>query len=336
MRHNTLRPLALLAVVLALIFLVAAAVGCGGDDAASTAGSPTAAPATDLTAEEIVAKGDAAMKDVTSAAMTADFSMAVKGDPTKMTDPSAAQLAQSPITLHVEGKEATDPVAVDMSMTIGLMGQNLDMGILADGDNAWLEYQGKFYEVDQKDMKGVTQSAGSGLSPMDQLKQQGLDVGKWGLEYELLGVEDVGGTQAYHVTAQLDPKAMVKDMLKQLKSGDLAGQLGDQATAKQLEQALGQNQKQIDELARSLAGIGGDVWYAVDTFYVVKATMNATLDTKGQKDMQGVESVAIAFAMTMDDFNEPVTVEPPAKSLPLDQLMNQMFGGMMGGSTFGT
>jgi len=336
MRHKTMRPLALLALVLAMMLLTVASVGCGGDEAASTGGSPAAAPAADLTAEEIVAKGDAAMTDITSAAMTADFSMAVEGDPAKMTDPSAAQLAQSPITLRVEGKESTDPVALDMSMNVGLMGQTLDMGVLADGDKAWVEYQGKYYEIDQKNTEGITQSAGSGLSPMDQLKQQGLDVDKWGLTYELLGVEDVNGTQAYHISAQMDPEEMVKDLLKQLKSGDLAGQLGDPATAKQLEQALAENQKQIDELAKSLSGIGGDYWYAVDTFYLVKATMNATLDTKGQKDMQGVDSVAIEFAMTMSDFNEPVTVEPPAKSLPFDQLMDQMFGGMMGGSTFGT
>jgi len=336
MRHKILRPWAVLALAL-VVMLIAVAAGCGGDSGGSSAdaGSPAASPAAELTADEIVANGETAMKDVTSAAMTVDLSMQVKGDPTQMTDPTSKQLAQAPITLRMEGKESTDPVAVDMTMNIGVMGQTLDMGVLADGDQAWVQYQGKYYEVDKKNVKGITRSAGSGLSPMDQLKQQGLDVDKWGLAYELVGTEDMDGTQVYHVTAQMDPKKIAADLLKQLKSGDLAGQLGDPATAKQLQEGLAQNQKQIDGLAKSLAGIGGDFWYEVDTFYLRKATMNATLDTKGQKDMKGVDSIALEFATTMGGFNEPVTVKPPAKALPMDQLMNQMFGGMMGGSSLG-
>ena len=34
------------------------------------------------------------------------------------------------------------------------------------------------------------------------------------------------------------------------------------------------------------------------------------------------------LTMTMSDFNEPVTVEAPAKAQPFDKLMEQMFGGM--------
>ena len=37
----------------------------------------------------------------------------------------------------------------------------------------------------------------------------------------------------------------------------------------------------------------------------------------------------------MADFNEPVSVTPPAEALPFDKLMNEVFGGLMGGSGSG-
>jgi hypothetical protein len=41
------------------------------------------------------------------------------------------------------------------------------------------------------------------------------------------------------------------------------------------------------------------------------------------------------MSMTMADFDEPVTVTPPAEALPFDTLMNEVLGGMMGGSGSG-
>lgn len=320
---------------LALLLVMVAVAGCGGSSSSSGSTSSSPAATAGLTADQIVQQSAEKMKDVKSASVTADVALQVQGDPTKMTDPTSKALLSQGLSLHMDGKSQTDPLATDMKVSVGIAGQNIDVGVIADGDKAWVEYQSKYYKVDQKNAKSVTSAAGSGLSPMDQLKKQGIDVSNWGLTYELVGTEDVAGTQAYHVKATVDTKAMVADLMKQMSNPDLGSQLGDPATAKQLQQGLAQNKAQIDELSKSVKDASGDYWYAVDTLYLTKASWNVALDTKGQKGMQGVDGMTLKADMTMSGFNEPVTVSPPANALPFEKLMNQMFGGMLGGSSSG-
>jgi len=78
--------------------------------------------------------------------------------------------------------------------------------------------------------------------------------------------------------------------------------------------------------------VAGDYWYAVDTLYLTKAAWSVALDTKGQKGMAGVNGMTLKADLAMSGFNEPVTVSPPAKALPFNTLMNQLLGGMAGGS----
>jgi len=322
--------------ILALVLAMVAAAGCGGSSSSSSGAASKSAATADLTADQIVQQSAEKMKDVKSATMTADVALEVQGDPKKMTDPTQKAMLSQGLSLRMDGKSQTDPMAADMKVSVSLAGQNIDLGIIADGDKAWVEYQGKYYKVDQKNTKSVTEAAGSGLSPMDQLKKQGLDIDKWGVKYELVGTEDMGGTQVYHVKATVDTKAMAADLMKQMSNPDLGKQLGDPAAAKQLQEGLAQNKAQIDELSNSIKDMAGDYWYEVDTLYLTKASWSVALDTKGQKDMQGVNGMTLKADVTMSGFDEPVTVSPPAKALPFDKLMNQMFGGMTGGSASGT
>jgi len=319
---------------LALVLVLAAVAGCGGSSSSDGSSKSTAATA-DLTADQIVQQSAEKMKGVTSATMTANVALQVQGDTSKMTDPTQKAMLSQGLSLRMDGQSQTDPVAADMKVSVGLAGQTIDVGVIADGDKAWIEYQGKYYAVDQKSSKSVTDAAGSGLSPTDQLKKQGLNIDKWGVTYELVGTEDMSGTQAYHVKATVDTQAMAADLMQQMSNPDLGTQLGDPATAKQLQETLAQNKAQIDELSKSVKDATADYWYAVDTLYLTKASWSVALDTKGQKDMQGIDGMTLKADLAMSGFNEPVTVSPPAKALPFDKLMNQMFGGMMGGSASG-
>ena len=66
-----------------------------------------------------------------------------------------------------------------------------------------------------------------------------------------------------------------------------------------------------------------------------KAEFSAALATKGQEGMDGVDGMSMKMSMTMADFDQPVSVTPPAEALPFDKLMNEVFGGLMGGSGSG-
>ena len=76
-----------------------------------------------------------------------------------------------------------------------------------------------------------------------------------------------------------------------------------------------------------------DYWIGVDDQYMYKAQFAASMDTSGQKDMQGVTGMTMKGAVTMADFDQPVDVTPPADAKSFKEFMNQLFGGMLGGSS---
>jgi len=100
-----------------------------------------------------------------------------------------------------------------------------------------------------------------------------------------------------------------------------------------LEQGLQQNSKQAQELQKSLKDVTVDYWIGVDDQLMHKAQFAAALDTKGQQGMTGVDGMTMKVAVTMADFDQPVSVTPPANALPMSKLTQQMFGAM--GSTSG-
>jgi len=321
--------------VLVLILTVLAAIGCGGDKSSSGGSPGTAAVAADVSADQVVKDSEAKMAQLKSASFTADMGLEVQGDPTKMTDPTQKAMLSQGLSLHAEGKSATDPMAADIKMSVGIAGQTLDFGMMAQGDEAWVEYQGKWYAVDAKNSKSLSDQAKTGAAPTEQLKSLGLDPSAWGTSYEMVGAEDMAGTQVYHVKATADPAKLAEDLTKAMNDPSLLDKLGDPGTAKQLEQGLAQNKKQLEELKKSLTTVTVDYWIGVDDMLMRKAEFSAALATKGQEGMDGVDGMSMKMSMTMADFDQPVSVTPPAEALPFDKLMNEVFGGLMGGSGSG-
>jgi hypothetical protein len=315
--------------VLILALALLAAAGCGGDKASSSS-APAATVAAGVSADQVVKDSEAKMAQLNSASFTADMGLEVQGDPAKMTDPTQQALLSQGISLHAEGASATDPMASDMKMNVSIAGQTLDFGMMAQGDEAWVEYQDKWYAVDQKNSKSLSEQAKTGAAPTEQLKSLGLDPSAWGTSYEMVGVEDMGGTQVYHVKATADPAKLAEDLTKAMNDPSLLDKLGDPGTAKQLEQGLAQNKKQVEALKKSLTDVAVDYWIGVDDMLMRKAEFSAGLAPKGQQGMEGIDGMTVKMSMTMADFDQPVTVTPPAKALPFDKLMNEMFGGMLG------
>jgi hypothetical protein len=322
--------------LLLVIALALALVACGSDDGAATEpASPE--PAADVDPQQLVEESWAKMADVNSMAFTADVGLKISGDPSAMSDPTAAALLQDGITFRAEGASSTHPVAADMTMNIGIMGESLDMGMLAQGDKAWIQYDGVWYEADAKTSSSLSDEAASGATPTEQLKDMGLDPAAWDPEYTLVGTETVDGTEVYHVTATADPVKLADALKKAAEDPSLGEKLGDPATAQQLEQSLAQSDEQLESLRKSLRDVQVDYWIGVDDQLMRKLQATADMDTKGQKDMEGLDAMAFDVSITMSGFDEPVTVDPPKNAKSSDELMNQLLGGFMtmgGGAGF--
>ncbi len=312
----------LLLAFLALVGVLAFAPGCGSEEPAAEA--PQAAG---LTADEIVTQGEQAMQEITSGSFSLDLSVKLEGDPDKVTDPTAQQLMQSPLSLKASGASSDDPVAADLSMTFAVMGQNIAMEMRAKDDKAWVAYEDQWYKVPAEDSQHATDQLSEGALPTDQLKEMGLDPNDWSLSWELVGTEDLGGTQVYHVKGTADPAKLAASLMKALDDPKLAEALGDDA-AQQLQGTKAQSEKELEQLQTALEEVAVDAWYEVDTFYLRKIDAKAAFDMTSVEDAGGVTAMSLAALIELDGFNEPVEVEAPKSAQPLEKLMEAMLGGM--------
>lgn len=322
------------ALLLVLALALVAVAGCGGSDKASSGASEATTTVSGVDAAQIVKDSETKMATVNSAAFTADFGLQVQGDAAKMTDPTAKALLSQGVTVHAEGASANDPTAVDMTMSLGIAGQNLEFGMKSQGKKSWLEYQGAWYALDAENAKTLDKQAQTGAAPTEQLKSMGVDPSTWGATYQMVGTEDLDGMQVYHIKATADPQKLADSLMKAAESPDLQKQLGGSSSQLgQLGSGLTQNKKQAQELSKSLKDATVDYWIGVDDQLMYKAQFGASMDTSAQKDMEGVTGMTLKGAVTMSKFDEPVDVTAPPAAKSFKDFMNQLFGGMLGGSS---
>ena len=246
--------------------MLVAVAGCGGSDKASSGASAAATTASGVDAAQVVKDSEAKMATVNSAAFTADLGLQIQGDTAKMTDPTAKALLSQGITLHAEGASANDPTAVDMTMSLGIAGQNLDFGMKSQGKKSWLEYQGTWYALDAKNAKSLDKQAQTGAAPTEQLKSMGVDPSTWGTTYadgrhrgpgRHAGLPRQGGGRPAEA-GRLADEGRREPRACRSKLGGSSSQLG------QLSQGLTQNKKQAEELGKSLKDATVDYWIGVD------------------------------------------------------------------------
>jgi hypothetical protein len=322
------------AILLLVLALALVAVACGGSDEPSTDASPAATAAAGPPADQIVRDSEAKMATLNSASFVADVALRIEGDTAKMTDPTAKALLSDGVTFHAEGSSGNDPTAVNMTMSLGIAGQNLEFGMMSAGEKSWIEYQGTWYALDTKNSKALDEQAATGAAPTEQLKSMGIDPASWGTEFELVGTEDLNGVEVYHVKAAADPQKLADSLVKaaedpalQDKLGGSGGELGE------LSEGLAQNRQQVEELGKTLRAATVDYWIGVDDQYMYKAQFAASLDTSGQKDMEGVTAMNAKGTVSMSAFDEPVEVTEPKGAKSFETFMNQLFGGLMGGGS---
>jgi hypothetical protein len=327
MRLRSTAPWAVL--VLAVVLLLVGAA-CGGDTSSSATASPAATVPAGVTADQVVKDSEAKMAQVTSASFAADAGLAVQGDTSQISDPMTQALLAGGIKLHAEGASQTDPMTAETTISVGIAGQTLDLGLMSQDGKAWVGYQDQWYAVDSKTAKSLSPQTGTGASPIEQLKSFGLDPSAWDVSYTMVGAETIGGVQVYHVKGTADPQKLAAALIKAAEDPSLAKKLGGQAQLEQLGQSLQQNKQQAEQFGKALKQATVDEWIGANDSYLYKMQTAATLDTTGQKGMTGVDGVTLNMTVALSDFDQPVTVTPPASALPIKDLVQQLFGGLGG------
>lgn len=335
-KEQFVRRIAILTAVI-LIALAVLMAGCGGKST-ETKNAPTAQPSAgasvaDMSAGDILKKSTEAMGSFKSASGTMDMQMDVKVPSPEASASTVGSAAQS-MAMKGGWAASEEPAQGEAMISFSAAGQTMDMGVKYIGEKAWIEYMGQWYVAPPKTMKQLKEqqkSQGGQTSPLaqlDSLKDMGIDPTTWASELTVVGSEEMDGASVYHVALKADTVKIITDLMKVMQDPKVTKMLGDSAAGMGSVQDLTeQDKKQIEEMFKSASA---DLWVDTSTFYLRKLTVKADIAApSGESAGAGFESASIAMTVTFDEFDQPVTVEPPANAKPWKEL--QQAGSGLGG-----
>jgi hypothetical protein len=307
--------------VLASAFAIGAgfAAGCGSSTAGGSApGLPVP------TAQEIITKAQAAGQKATSARVAFKATIDVKQAPGATASSDLGPLANGPATISGTIAVATSPLTMDMSARLATVndGATMSFGMRVVDGKGWVSVLGQWYKMPadfEQSLKDAQARQSSAQPTLDLLRAAGVDPAKWARDLTLVGTEKVDGVEAYHISATLDAKQFVSDLIKLMASPDI-GKIVGSAQAQQLAQNM-PTAADLQEVEKVFKGVSGDAWYATGTYDVVKLTAKAELVAPSDQeiDTSGVQSVTVDLEMTQSKIDEPVKVQAPANALPWEQ-----------------
>jgi hypothetical protein len=338
-------------IVLAIVVALALSVGV-----AACGGTSGAAPGADgQTPDEILAGAYAASYDLTAATGGFDIGVTVDADLTQVPAdamPFTQALAGDGIVLSGTFAYGSDPEVADCTVSADIMGQPLDIGMKLAGDGFWLSYADQWYAMPPEAMQTLgdpTVQADS--QDVEQLLGDlGLDPVTWFKDLRIVGEETLGGVATIHLTASPDMMKMVNDVFELMRSEEFLKLIDPTGSFTQGLMGSG-FPPGADEIEQSRSMIEAmfqrttvDLWVGKADSMPRKVTVVGHIVPPPGENAEGFKSMDFTASMWFEGINQPVTVEPPASSLPFMDLMNaiekepgifQMFNGALGGSGYG-
>jgi hypothetical protein len=326
-----IRTRRLLATSLLAMAIPLLAVGCGGDDEGSDEDPQAVLDAT-FGNDERISSGSLELSISGSAegdqggSFEATLSGPFQGDPE---DPNA--LPQLDWDLSASGEGA---------------GQSFDFeaAVIATEDNAFIEYGGETYEVGTDAFaqfkQQAEQAAGEGTDTQAsvgdqirasceaQLEAAGstdtsvceIDFQSWLGEPSNEGTEDIEGTDATHISGDVDLATVVRDLVEIGAAAPGAEAQG--LTPEAIESQLGQVEDAVEEASFDIySGTEDDLLRGLD--------FNLAIDPSAipNAEASGIDSIDANFTMRIAGVNEEQTVEAPSgDARPIDELLGQVPG----------
>lgn len=216
------------------------------------------------------------------------------------------------------GGDAYPKFAIDANADLGAQG-SFGGGLISTSDRLFLEIEDQAYELPAELLREAQRQTGT--SDTDRLEIPDLDPQSWIDDPEVAGEENVGGADTYHITGEVNVSALLDSIDRVLAEADRQGLSG--ATGGQVPDEIPADARaDIEEAVRS-AEVG--VWTGKDDKIVRKLEVSVDAQPRGE------ERATIAFTLELSDLNEPQTIEAPARTRPIDELLAGL-GALLGSS----
>lgn len=330
-----MRRLSIALFIAVTLVLLAGTIGCG--TSALTAGLASA----DLSPEGILAKAVAASQDMVSAKGSFEVALSFDVDPAQLPAEAKAFVGQP---MKVSGTLAygSDQPAGEFAVGVSVAGQVRDIGMKLLGDKAWFRFMDRWYEAppEMQQLLGDPSEQGTNVTEIQQLLTDlGVDPATWMKDLRLVGEETIDGAAVYHLAASPDLAKMMADVVGLMQSGELMKLLDPAGSADELMgsssvlPSAGELQEMQRQLEAMFTDLAADLWIAKDSFAILKVTAGARMTPPSDQDADGLNAIILSAMISLQDINEPVTVEPPASAQPwtaLEKAMEENPGMFMG------
>jgi hypothetical protein len=303
--------------VLAVPVIVA---GCGGDDDSSSGQDPQTILDETFSNDESISSGNLDLTlDVEAAgeqggSLEASLSGPFQGEP------------DDPQTIP----------ELDWTATAKGSGGDFDLdfsgGLVVTADNAYVQYDGKAYEVGSETFKQIKEQLEAQDGEADvptsftegckqALEQAGatdtsgcdIDLETWVTNLSDEGTAEVGGTTAVHVHGDLDVEKVLTDI------GNLAASFPGVTSS-------GFDPSQLGAFAGAVTNASMDVYSGEDDHLLRKLDLALTIDPSaiaGEGSVP-IDTIDIGFGLELTGVNEQQTISAPSDAEPISELLSDL------------
>lgn len=298
-QHRARAFVALLLAIIAALTLAA----CGSDDNGGSGGGGD-----DTDARALLNETFSGTKDVRSGVISLTLGIAAEGE--------AIDLRLGGPFENV-GDDAYPKFDIDVDASLGAQG-SFRAGAISTSDRLYVEIEGQAYELPAELLESAQRQTGT---ETDRLAIPDLDPQSWIDDPEVAGEENVGGADTYHITGSVNVSALLDSIDRVLAEADSQGLSG--ATGGQVPRSIpADTRAEIEDAVRS-AEVG--VWTGKDDKIVRK------LEVRVEVEPRGDERGTVSFVLELSDLNQSQTIEPPARTRPVDELLAGL-GALLGSS----
>jgi len=278
-----------------LLLLLALIAGCGGDSGGSSSGQ---------SASEVLKK--AGTQTAKSADVKLELEASVKG----------AEGFDGPAKFSLEGPyRSNGPKTLpdlDWKLHAEGDGQKFDARLITTRDNAWVEYEGKTYEVGSQLVASFTRRLQS--QPSNPQSLRSLNLEQWFDDPEVEDAE-AGGVPTTRVSGDVDVRKVLESVAEVMQKSVPSGQ-----PTPQLPDAV------IDEIAESVKKAHVETDVGREDGIVRRNAMELSFEVPEGRRAQakGLEGGDVKLVFEQSDVNGDQRVQRPSNALPIQELLRAL------------
>jgi hypothetical protein len=218
-----------------------------------------------------------------------------------------------------QGDEAQEGEFPQFDLTASVSGEgggqsiDLEGGLIATTDQAFVSYQGTTYEIPKPFFDQLKQAAEQAQAQAGQQEEQdagaifdqlGIDPSTWLTNLENEGDEDVEGTDTIHIHGDANVPQILEDI---------------QSASEQTGAGEAIDPDEITEVEDAVEEASIDVYSGKEDKILRRLTLNLAV-APPEDDASGVDSAELEFSLTFSDVNNDQTIDAPTDAEPFSQL----------------